>query len=168
MAKCQPEEFWSWMVPTDTLNRGGYMGGRCVALTWSSVADGRPDWPSDHMSAPWPDVRYECSSLSTHCTKVRGSTSAGTGFPHSFTRPSVQAHRGSHPARSGRPRGAHHPRVTWFRSYTYYLGSSEIIFCYAELRSCSYCSMPKGRFGAVLAAVCVWAWWATPRHFLCL
>ena len=32
------------MVSTDTLNRGGYMGGRCVALTWSSEIDGRPDW----------------------------------------------------------------------------------------------------------------------------
>ena len=68
------------MVPTDTLDRGGYMGGRCVALTWSSEIDGRPDWPSDHMPAPWPDVWFECSSLSTHCTKVRGSTSVGTDF----------------------------------------------------------------------------------------
>ena len=41
MAKCQPEAFWSWMVPTGTLDRGGYMGGRCVALTWSCVVDGR-------------------------------------------------------------------------------------------------------------------------------
>ena len=24
------------MMPTDTLDRGGYVGGRCVALTWSS------------------------------------------------------------------------------------------------------------------------------------
>ena len=66
------------------------MGGRCVALTWSSEIDGRPDWPSDHMPAPWPDVWFECSSLSTHCSKVRGSTSFGTGFPHSFTRPPVR------------------------------------------------------------------------------
>ena len=27
----------------------------------------------DHMSAPWPDVWFECSSLSTHCSKVRGA-----------------------------------------------------------------------------------------------
>ena len=94
------------MVPTDTLDRGGYMGGRCVALTWSSEIDGRPDWPSDHMPAPWPDVWFECSSLSTHCSKVRGSTSVGTDFAHTSTRPSVRTHRGRHPARSGRPRGA--------------------------------------------------------------
>ena len=42
----------------------------------------------------------------THCSKVRGSTSAGTGFAHTSTRPSVRTHRGRHPARSGRPRGA--------------------------------------------------------------
>ena len=112
------------MVSTDTLDRGGYMGGRCVALTWSSEIDGRPDWPSDHMPAPWPDVWFECSSLSTHCSKVRGSTSVGTGFPHSFTRPPVRTHRGRHPARSGRPRGARR-KVTWFRTFTYVLGRSE-------------------------------------------
>ena len=112
------------MVPTDTLDRGGYMGGRCVALTWSSEIDGRPDWPSDHMPAPWPGVWFECSSLSTHCSKVRGSTSVGTGFPHSFTRPPVRTHRGRHPARSGRPRGARR-KVAWFRTFTYVLGRSE-------------------------------------------
>ena len=94
------------MVSTDTLDRGGYMGGRCVALTWSSEIDGRPDWLSDHMPAQWPDVWFECSSLSTHCSKVRGSTSVGTNFAHTSTRPSVRTHRGRHPARSGRPRGA--------------------------------------------------------------
>jgi hypothetical protein len=47
------------------------MGGRCVALTWSSEIDGRPDWPSDHMPAPWPDVWFECSSLSRgNSTKI--------------------------------------------------------------------------------------------------
>ena len=35
------------------------MGGRCVALTWPSEIDGRPDWPFDHMPAPWPDVWFE-------------------------------------------------------------------------------------------------------------
>ena len=124
VAKCQPEAFWSWMVSTDTLDRGGYMGGRCVALTWSSEIDGGPDWPSDHMPAPWPDVWFECSSLSTHCTKVCGSTSVGTIFPHTSTRPSVRTHRGRHPARSGRPRGAR-PRVAWFRTYVNVLGRSE-------------------------------------------
>ena len=116
VAKCQPEAFWSWMVSTDTLDRGGYMGGRCVALTWSSEIDGRPDWPSDHMPAPWPDVWFECSSLSTHCSKVRGSTSVGTGFPHSFTRPSVRGRRRSHPTRSGHL-GAERRKVTWFRVF---------------------------------------------------
>ena len=53
-----------------------------------------------------PNVWCECCSLSTHCTKVRGSTSVGTDFSHTSTRPSVRAHRGRHPARSGRPRGA--------------------------------------------------------------
>ena len=51
------------MVSTDTLDRGGYMGGRCVALTWSSEIDGRPDWPSDHMPAPWPDVWFESEGV---------------------------------------------------------------------------------------------------------
>ena len=63
------------MVPTDTLDRGGYMGGRCAAFTWSSEVDGRPDWPSDHMPTPWPDVRFECSSsLSTHFSKNQERT----------------------------------------------------------------------------------------------
>ena len=117
------------MVPTDTLDRGGYMGGRCVALTWSSEIDGRPDWPSDHMPAPWPDVWFECSSLSTHCSKVRGSTSVGTNFAHTSTRPSVRTHRGRHPARSGRPRGARR-KVAWFRTFTYVLGRSETSLVY--------------------------------------
>ena len=80
--------------------------------------------PSDHMPAPWPGVWFECSSLSTHLSKVRGSTSVGTGFPHSFTRPPVRTHRGRHPARSGRPRGARR-KVAWFRTFTYVLGRSE-------------------------------------------
>ena len=79
------------LVPTGTLDRGGYMGDRCVALTWPSEIDGRPDWPSDHMPAPWPDVWCVCSSLSTHCTKVCGSTSVGTIFPQRFTRPHATA-----------------------------------------------------------------------------
>ena len=81
VAKFQPEAFWSWIVPTGTLDRGAYLGGRCVALTWPSEIDVRPDcWPSDHIPAPWPDVWFECSSSSTHCSKVRGSISVGTGF----------------------------------------------------------------------------------------
>ena len=72
--------------------------------------------PSDHMPAPWPGVWFECSSLFTHCSKVRGSASVGvgTGFPHSFTRPPVRMHRGRHPARSGRL-GTERRKVTWFR-----------------------------------------------------
>ena len=94
VAKCQPEAFWSWMVPTDTLDRGGYTGGRCVALAWWSEIDGSPDWPSVHMPAPWPDVWFGCSSLGTHRSKVRGSTSVGTGFPRAFTRPPVRGRAG--------------------------------------------------------------------------
>ena len=126
VAKCQPGAFWSWMVPIDTLDRSGYMGGRCVALTWSSEIDGRPDWPSDHMPAPWPDVWFGCSSLSTHCSKMHGSTSVGTDFVYTSTRPSVRTHRGRHPARSGRPRGARRRKVTWFRSFQNDLGHSEM------------------------------------------
>ena len=85
-------------------------------LAWSSEIDGRPDWPSDHMPAPRPDVWFECSSLSTHCSKVRGSTSVGTGFAHSFTRPSVRGRRRSHPTRSGHL-GAERRKVTWFRVF---------------------------------------------------
>ena len=97
----------SWMVSIDTLDRGGYMGGRYVALTWPSEIDGRPDWPSIHMPAPWPDVWFECSSLSTHCSKVHGSTSFGTGFAHTSTRPSVRTHRPREPSNAVRaPRGA--------------------------------------------------------------
>ena len=44
--------------------------------------------------------------MSTHCTKVRGSTIVGTDFAHTSTRPSVRTHQGRHPARSGRARGA--------------------------------------------------------------
>ena len=47
MAERQPEVFWPWMVSTDTYGRGGDMGDRSVALTWSSAVDGRPAWPSD-------------------------------------------------------------------------------------------------------------------------
>jgi len=111
---------------TPTLDRGaaavegggGYMGGRCVALTWTSEIDGKPDWPSDHIPAPWPDVWFECSSLSTHCSKVRGSTSFGTGFAHTSTRPSVRGRRRSHPARPGRPRGGRR-KVTCAMAFLY-------------------------------------------------
>ena len=44
MARCQPEALASWVVSTDTHNRGGYMGDHSDALTWSSVVDEWPDW----------------------------------------------------------------------------------------------------------------------------
>ena len=77
------------------------------------------------MSA-WPNVWCECSSIFEHplSTKVCGSTSVGTILPKSFTRPSVRTHRGSHPVRSGRPRGARR-KVAWFMAFTYVLGRSE-------------------------------------------
>ena len=106
VAGWQPEAFCPWAVSTDTYDRGDNMGDRSVAHTWSSAVDGRPDWPSDCCRRHWPNVWCECYSLSTHCTKVRGSTSSGTDFAQTSTRPSVRTHRGRHPARSGRPRGA--------------------------------------------------------------
>ena len=43
--RCQPVVFWQWMVPTDTHghSHSGDVGDHYVALTWSSVVDGRPD-----------------------------------------------------------------------------------------------------------------------------
>ena len=106
VAGCQPEVFCPWMVSTDTHGRSGYMGDRCVALTWPGAVEDRPDWPSGRCRRHWPNVWCECSSSSTHFTKVRGSASAITIFAHTSTRPSVRTHRGSHSARSGRPQGA--------------------------------------------------------------
>ena len=76
---CQPGAICPWMVPTDTHGRSGDMGDRCAALTWPGAGgEDRPDWPSGRCQRHWPNVWCECSSLSTHCTKVRGSTSVGT------------------------------------------------------------------------------------------
>ena len=47
VAECLLEVFCQWMVPTDTHGRSGYLGGRCVALTWPGAVEDRPDWSSD-------------------------------------------------------------------------------------------------------------------------
>ena len=103
------------MVPTDTHDRGGYMGGCSATLTSSSVVDGRPDRPSRGRWRIVPDVCRECSLKSIHCSKkVHDSYLSRTPGPDKFTRPSVRTRRGNHPAPSGRPpRGG--AKVTWFR-----------------------------------------------------
>ena len=102
------------MVPTDTHDRGGYMGGCSATLTSSSVVDGRPDRPSRGRWRIVPDVCRECSLKSIHCSKVHDSYLSRTPRPDKFTRPSVRTRRGNHPAPSGRPpRGG--AKVTWFR-----------------------------------------------------
>ena len=125
---CQPEVFCPWVVSTDTHGRSGDMGDRCVALAWPGAVEDRPDFPSDRCRRRhWPNDWSECSSLSTHCTKLRGSSSVGTIFAHTSTRLSVRTHRGSHPTRPGRRRGARrkvaHRMV--FRSLETPLGCSE-------------------------------------------
>ena len=92
------------------------MGHRFVARTWSRVVDDRPDWPSGRCRRHCPNVWCECSSLNSHCSKVRGSAGLGTGFAHTSTRPSVRTRRGSHLARSGHL-GTERREVTWFRSF---------------------------------------------------
>ena len=102
------------MVPTDTHDRGGYMGGCSATLTSSSVVDGRPDRPSRGRWRIVSDVCRECSLKSIHCSKVHDSYLSRTPRPDKFTRPSVRTRRGNHPAPSGRPpRGG--AKVTWFR-----------------------------------------------------
>ena len=111
------------MVSTDTRGCGSYMGHRSVALTWSSVVDGRPDRPSRGRRRIVPDVCRECSSKSIHCSKVHGSYHPRTIGLDSFTRRPVWTRRASHPAPSGRPpRGG--AKVTWFRYSCEYLGYS--------------------------------------------
>jgi hypothetical protein len=53
--------------------KAGRGGGNSVALTWPSVFGGRPDRPSRGRRRIVPDVCKECSSKSTHCSKVHGS-----------------------------------------------------------------------------------------------
>ena len=90
------------------------MGHRSVALTWSSVVDDRPDRSSQTGRRHRRNVWCECSSKSTHCSKVHGSYHPRTIGLDSFTRRPVWARRASHPAPSGRPpRGG--AKVTWFR-----------------------------------------------------
>ena len=111
------------MVSTDTHDRGGYTGDRSVTLTWPSVVDGRPDWPSRGRWRIVSDVCRECSLKSIHCSKVHDSYLSRTPRRDKFTRPSVRTRRGNHPAPSGRPpRGG--AKVTWFRYSCEYLGSS--------------------------------------------
>ena len=111
------------MVPTDTHGHSGDVGHRSVALTWSSVVDGRPDRPSRGRRRIVSDVCRECSSKSTHCSKVHGSYHPRTIGLDSFTRRPVWTRRASHPAPSGRPpRGG--AKVTWFRYSCEYLGYS--------------------------------------------
>ena len=52
------------MMPTDTHGHSGDVGGDSVALTWSSVVDGRPDRPSRGRRRIVPGVcrQRECSS----------------------------------------------------------------------------------------------------------
>ena len=71
--RCQSVVLWQWMVPTDTHGRSGDVGSPSVALTWSSVVDGRPDRPSRGRLRIVPDVCTQCSSKSIHCLKVHGS-----------------------------------------------------------------------------------------------
>ena len=102
------------MVSTDTRDCVSYMGHRSVALTWSSVVDDRPDRPSQTGRRHRRNVWCECSSKSTHCSKVHGSYHPRTIGLGSFTWRPVWTRRASHPARSGRhPRGG--AKVTWFR-----------------------------------------------------
>ena len=97
------------------------MDHRSVALTCSSVVDGRPDRPSRAGRRHRRNVWCEWWSKTVHCSKARGSNSYQTNFPHQLTRSSVRTRRGSHPAPSGRPRGR--PRkMTRFKVYTYTLG----------------------------------------------
>ena len=112
------------MVPTDTHGRSGYVGDNSVTLTYASVVDGRPDWPSRAGRRHRRNVWCECSSKSTHCSKVHGSYHPRTTGPGSFTRRPVWMRRASHPAPSGRPpRGG--AKVTWFRYSCEYLGILE-------------------------------------------
>ena len=99
------------------------MGHRSVALTWSSVVDDRPDRSSQTGRRHRRNVWCECSSKSTHCSKVHGSYHPRTIGLDSFTRRPVWTRRASHPAPSGRPpRGG--AKVTWFRYSCEYLGYS--------------------------------------------
>ena len=112
------------MVSIDTHGRSGYVGDNSVALAYSSVVDGRPDWPSRAGRRHRPNVCCEWSSRSACCSKVHGSYPSRTLGPDNFTRPSVRTRRGSHPAPSGRPpRGG--AKVTWFRYSYEYLGYSK-------------------------------------------
>ena len=102
------------MVSTDTRDCVSYMGHRSVALTWSSVVDERPDRSSRTGRRHRRNVWCECSSKSTHCSKVHGSYHPRTIGLDSFTRRPVWTRRASHPAPLGRlPRGG--AKVTWFR-----------------------------------------------------
>ena len=87
-------------------DRGGYMGDCSVALTSSSVVDGRPDRPSRGRWRIVPDVCRECSLNRIHCSKVHGSYLSRTPRPDKFTRPSVRTRRG---------RGRGGAKVAWFR-----------------------------------------------------
>ena len=112
------------MVSTDTRGCVSYMGHRSVALTWSSVVDDRPDRSSRTGRRHRRNVWCECSSKSTHCSKVHGSYHPRTIGLGSFTRRPVWTRRASHPAPSGRPpRGG--AKVTWFRYSCEYLGILE-------------------------------------------
>ena len=70
------------MVSTDTHGCGSYMDHRSVALTCSSVIDGRPDRPSRAGRRHCRNVWCEWWSKTVHCSKARGSTSYQTNFPH--------------------------------------------------------------------------------------
>ena len=114
------------MVPTDTLGHSSDVGHHsvAVALTWSSVVNGRPDRPSRGRRRIVPDVCRECSSKSIHCSKVHGSYHPRAIGLGSFTRRTVWIRRASHPAPSGRPpRGG--AKVTRFTYSCEYVGILE-------------------------------------------
>ena len=72
--------------------------------------------PREHRKAT--GVWFECSSLSRHCSEVRGSTSVGAGFPQAFTRPAVWGPLGMPAEPSGTARAespTERRKVTWFR-----------------------------------------------------
>ena len=113
-----------WCQQTPAIAAVTWVMHNSVALTWSSVVGGRPDRPSRGRRRIVPGVCKECSSKSTHFSKVHGSYQPPRAIgPGSFTRRPVWTRRASHPAPSGRPpRGGE--KVAWFRYSFDHLGCS--------------------------------------------